>query len=84
MNPVLTIALSAVFVLASVAGWRVYSNHRDIKRLKASGYHKLAARRKSQRGYVEVEFLRALVEFAVIVALLISLFAFMAFFDPTT
>lgn len=84
MNPVLTIALSIVAVLAIVAGWRAWSNHRDIERLRANGYHKIATRRRSQRGYVEEDFLRSLVEFVVLIALVMALFGFFAFFDPTT
>lgn len=84
MNPVLSIALSIVAILATVAGWRTWSNHRDLERLRANGYHKIAARRRYQRGYIEEEFLKGIVEFIVLIALLIALFAFLGFQDPTT
>jgi hypothetical protein len=81
MNPVLTIALSIIAVLASVAGWKVWSNHRDIERLRANGYHKIAARRRSQRGHVEEDFLRSLVEIAAFVMLMFAVVAFFEYYS---
>jgi hypothetical protein len=71
---------AAIFLAIAgiIIGVRCIYNAMELRRLKRSGYHKIAARRY-RRGEADCTFLRVLVEIGVLTLLLIALFGWMGF-----
>lgn len=73
------IAVAIFLAIAGIViGARCIYNAMELRRLKRSGYHKIAARRYN-RGEADCTFLRVLVEIGVLTLLLIALFGWMGF-----
>jgi len=66
----------------SAFGWRALQNHREISRLRRNGYRRVAARRLVDRGSVDHDFLRGIVELLLLILLLAAVLGWLAHSDP--
>jgi len=73
------IAAAIFLALAGIViGGRCIYNHLELRRLKRSGYHKIAAKRYN-RGEVDSGFMRGIAELGILILLLIAVFGWMGF-----
>lgn len=73
------IAVAIFLAIAGIViGARCIYNAMELRRLKRSGYHKIAARRYN-RGHADEGFVRGIAELGILILLLIALFGWMGF-----
>ncbi len=74
--------LAILLVALSVLGWRAFQNHLEISRLRRNGHRRVAARRLSDRGSVDHDFLRGIAELLLLLLLLAAVLGWLAHSDP--